>query len=177
VDKLVEKTSFHPSMFVSLAESTMAKNNSLNFSRLSKYNYEYLSLEEVIYLEYLIFHVLRKIDIPVQWSRVKQETGLLKYRQQNAIKLLSEKGFVKIEPQQYRKKIILQTEFVAKSAQRLFLKTNKSIQRYLDQLVASPPAPKEKGKTKSQPIPKPKKAIKSALGKTALPANQIGLFD
>lgn len=153
----------------------MARNNALNFNRLSKYNYEYLSLEEVIFLEYLIFHQVRKIDIPVQASRIEQETGLKKHRQQKALELLSEKGFVAVDSQSTRRKVILNSEKVALSPQRIFLKVNKSIIRFLGQLVA-PPTTKEKEKAK-QPISKPKKAAKSASGKAVMPVNQIGLFD
>ena len=154
----------------------MARNNALNFSRLSKYNYEYLSLEEVIFLEYLIFHQVRKIEIPVQASRIEQETGLKKHRQQKALELLSEKGFVQIDNQQQRRKVILNGEKVALSPQRIFLKANKSIIRFLGQLVAPPSTQKEKEKAK-QPLAKPKKVAKSASGKAILPVNQIGLFD
>jgi len=154
----------------------MARNNALNFSRLSKYNYEYLSLEEVIFLEYLIFHQVRKIEIPVQASRIEQETGLKKHRQQKALELLTEKGFAVVDNQTSRRKLSLNAEKVALSPQRIFLKVNKSIIRFLGQLIAVPTT-KEKEKAKQQPISKPKKAAKSASGKTVLPVNQIGLFD
>ncbi len=151
----------------------MARNNALNFNRLSKYNYEYLCLEEVIFLEYLIFHQVRKIEIPVQASRIEQETGLKKHRQQKALELLSEKGFVIVDTQQQRRKITLNAEKVALSPQRIFLKTNKSVIRFLGQLIA-PATQKEKTK---QALTKPKKVAKSASGKAVLPVNQIGLFD
>jgi hypothetical protein len=154
----------------------MARNNALNFSRLSKYNYEYLSLEEVIFLEYLIFHQVRKIEIPVQSSRIEQETGLKKHRQQKALELLTEKGFAVVDNQTNRRRVSLNAEKVALSPQRIFLKVNKSIIRFLGQLIAVPTT-KEKEKAKLQPISKPKKAVKSASGKAVLPVNQIGLFD
>lgn len=154
----------------------MARNNAFNFNRLSRYNYEYLALEEVIFLEYLIYHHTRKLELPVQISRVEQETGLKKHRQQKAIDLLLEKGFIQLEQLQHRRKIILNAEKVALSSQRIFLKENKSIIKYLGQLIM-PIAKKEKEKEKSQPIAKPKKPAKSASGKPALPVNQIGLFD
>ena len=154
----------------------MARNNALNFSRLSKYNYEFLSLEEVIFLEYLIFHQVRKIEIPVQSSRIEQETGLKKHRQQKALELLTEKGFAIVDNQASRRKVSLNAEKVALSPQRIFLKVNKSIIRFLGQLIAVPTT-KEKEKAKLQPISKPKKAAKSASGKAVLPVNQIGLFD
>lgn len=154
----------------------MARNNAFNFNRLSKYNYEYLILEEVIFLEYLIYHHIHKLEIPVQSSRVEQETGLKKHRQQKAIDLLVEKGFILSEQLQHRKKITLNAEKVALSPQRIFLKESKSIMRYLGQLIAPTPAKKEKVQVL---ITKPKKqaAIKSASGKAVLPINQTSLFD
>ncbi len=154
----------------------MARNNALNFNRLSKYNYEYLCLEEVIFLEYLIYHHVHKLEIPVQASRVEQETGLKKHRQQKALDLLAEKGFVQIEQLQHRKKVQLNAEKVALSPQRIFLKESKSVMRYLGQLITVPTPKKEKN---NAPIAKPKKQVvsKSASGKVALPANQTSLFD
>jgi hypothetical protein len=177
VDNLVEKANGYRSMFAGQEADVMARNNAFNFSRLSRYNYGHFTLEEAIYLEYLIYHHLRKIEIPVQASRVKEETGLLKFRQENALKRFIAMGFVSIEILKHHKKITLNATAVAQSPERIFLKTNKSILRFLDQLVAPPPAPKEKGKPKQLPLARPKKAAKSASGKTALPTNQIGLFD
>lgn len=171
----MEKQSKQGFKFAYQDTNKMARNNALNFNRLSKYNYEYLSLEEVIFLEYLIFHQVRKIEIPVQASRIEQETGLKKHRQQKALDLLSEKGFVVVDTQQQRRKVILNAEKVALSSQRIFLKVNKSLIRFLGQLIASP-TQKEKEKAK-QPMTKPKKPAKSASGKAVLPQNQIGLFD
>ena len=155
----------------------MARNNAFNFNRLSRYNYDFLCLEEVIMLEYLIFHQVRKIDIPVQSSRVEQETGLKKHRQQKALELLSEKKFVKVETLQQRKKITLNGELINLSAQRIFPKINKSILRFLNQTIYSNTTPKEKPKAKQSASSKSVKTPKTASGKVAMPANQIGLFD
>lgn len=151
----------------------MARNNALNFNRLSRYNYDFISLEEVIFLEYLIFHFVRKIEIPVQVSRVEQETGLKKHRQQRAIDFLSEKNFIQVEQVQNRRKIQLNTEKIALSSQRIFIKENKSILRFLGQLIVVP-VKKEKPGT---PISKPKKPAKSVSGKVAPTQNQISLFE
>ncbi len=121
----------------------MARNNAFNFNRLSRYNYEFISLEEVIFLEYLIFHFVRKLEIPVQISRVEQETGLKKHRQQRAIDSLTEKNFIQVEQVQNRRKIQINCEKVALSSQRIFIKENKSIQRFLGQLIL-PPVKKRK---------------------------------
>jgi hypothetical protein len=120
---------------------------------------------------------VRKIDIPVQSSRVEQETGLKKHRQQKAFDLLSEKGFVKVDASLVRKKITLNGVLINQSAQRIFPKINKSILRFLNQLISSTPAPKEKPKAKQSATAKVEKPPKSASGKVAMPANQIGLFD
>ena len=151
----------------------MARNNAFNFNRLSRYNFEFISIEEVIFLEYLIFHFVRKIEIPVQISRVEQETGLKKHRQQRAIDSLSEKNFILVEQVQNRRKIQIDCEKVALSSKRLFIKENKSILRFLGQLIV-PIIKKEKG---NSPISKPKKASKTASGKPALTQNQINLFE
>lgn len=160
----------------------MARNNAFNFNRLSKYNYEFLCLEEVIFLEYLIYHHVHKLEIPAQSSRIEQETGLKKHRQQKAMDLLSEKGFVQVEQLQHRRKVALNAEKVAFSPKRIFLKESKSILRYLGQLVA--PAPMKKEKVPATPLASPEKVVKrqpavvkSASGKPALPANQTSLFD
>ena len=127
-------------------------------------------------MSYLIFHQVRKIDIPVQASRIEQETGLKKHRQQKALELLTEKGFAIVDNQTSRRKVSLNAEKIAVSAQRIVLKVNKSIIRFLGQLIAVPTT-KEKEKAKLQPISKPKKVAKSASGKAVLPINQIALFD
>ena len=132
----------------------MARNNAFNFNRLSRYNFEFISIEEVIFLEYLIFHFVRKIEIPVQISRVEQETGLKKHRQQRAIDSLVEKNFIQVEQVQNRRKIQIDCEKVALSSKRLFIKENKSILRFLGQLIV-PVVKKEKG---NSPISKPKKS-------------------
>jgi hypothetical protein len=113
----------------------------------------------------------------VQSSRVEQETGLKKHRQQKALELLSEKGFVKVESIQHRKKITLNGELVNQSAQRIFPKINKSILRFLSQIITTTSSPKEKTKAKQVPASKATKTPKSASGKVTMPANQIGLFD
>ena len=151
----------------------MSRNNAFNFNRLSRYNFEFIALEEVIFLEYLIFHFVRKIELPVQISRVEQETGLKKHRQQRAIDSLTEKNFIQVEQVQNRRKIQLNCEKVALSSKRIFIKENKSILRFLGQLIA-PPAKKEKSST---PISKPKKPAKSASGKPVLTQNQINHFE
>ncbi|MBC7391427.1 MAG: hypothetical protein H7329_19670 [Opitutaceae bacterium] len=151
----------------------MARNNALNFNRLSRYNYDFISLEEVIFLEYLIFHFVRKLEIPVQTSRVEQETGLKKHRQQRAIDSLTDKNFIQVEQVQNRRKIQINCEKVALSSQKIFIKDNKSILRFLGQLIV-PTVKKEKSST---PISKPKKPAKSASGKPAITQNQINLFE
>lgn len=172
----MEKALQVPSRFAIQDFKLMARNNAFNFSRLSKYNYEYLVLEEVILLEYLIYHHVRKLEIPAQASRIEQETGLKKHRQQKALDLLSEKGFVEVEQLQHRKKLAFNAEKVALSSQRIFLKESKSVMRYLGQLIVIPATKKEKPQA---PITKVKKTNvpKTASGKVALPANQTSLFD
>lgn len=172
MDNLVDK---HYSYLVIFAvhKNKMARNNAFNFNRLSRYNYDFISLEEVIFLEYLIFHFVRKLEIPVQISRVEQETGLKKHRQQRAIDSLTEKNFIQVEQVQNRRKIQINREKVILSSQKIFIKENKSIQRFLGQLIV-PLVKKEKG---SSPNSKSKKPVKSTTGKLNLTQNQINLFE
>ncbi|MBY0426476.1 MAG: hypothetical protein K2Q22_12620 [Cytophagales bacterium] len=107
-----------------------ALNNSVNFNKLSKYNYNFISIDEVILLEYLIFNYQKNTMGRIVASRTERETGLKKARQTRAYEDLEEKGFIKVEPLENRNIYHLNLDKIIDSI-KLFAKgENRSMQKF-----------------------------------------------
>lgn len=75
----------------------MARNNCLNINRLSKYNFSYISFEEVIILEYLLTYFQKNNLELVVFNRIELETGIARNKINKSIDSLSSKGYVTLK--------------------------------------------------------------------------------
>ena len=148
----------------------MSKTNALNINRLSKYNFKYISLDEVLLLEYFIGYHQRNILDAVVPSRIQSELGLKRTRQQKAIEDLSEKGFISVKVENLRTQYTLNIDKIVNNLSKIFIRENKFAYQYF--YYAQSPNSFKKGKVK-----KSKKDIKSKTGKTTEgEKNQMTLF-
>jgi hypothetical protein len=158
----------------------MARSNSLNISRLSKYNFKFISIEEVIILEYLIaYHQKGSLDVVVP-NRIELETGIRRNKIINATELLSEKGFLEIKIDKNRTQYSLSLENIINSLNKLFVKENKYSMQFF-YFVQNPYSFKKRSKIRKSPQPvetptpvavkrenKPKAPAKVAVVQTSL---------
>jgi hypothetical protein len=103
----------------------MARINSLNINRLSKYNFKYISLEEVVILEYLFNYYQKKSLEVVVFNRIELETGLKRSRIISACQKLEEKGFITITTESLRKRFEINFDKIEAKLDVLFLKNFK----------------------------------------------------
>jgi hypothetical protein len=130
----------------------MARNNALNFNRLSKYNFHFISLDEVILLEYLTFHHQKKtIDLVVH-SRVESETGMKRSKQVRIFEELKDKGFIDWTFNGIRNFYTLNIDAVVNALPKLFTKEAKPAYQYY--FYAQNPELFSKKKSKKVKIPK-----------------------
>lgn len=149
----------------------MAKrNNALNFNRLSKYNFDYISLEEAILLEYLIFNYLRNAIPLLTVSRIESDTGIKKAKQKSGFKKLEEKGLINIEYNGKKNIFHPNLDKITHSIEQLFVKPNRYTYQYF-YYVKNPEAFKVK---KQKPLQEHKKPKDKTV---QVSKNQMSLFD
>jgi hypothetical protein len=107
-----------------------ALNNAVNFNKLSKYNYNYISIDEVILLEYLIFNYQKNTLGRIVASRTERETGLKKARQTRAYEDLEIKGLIRVEPLENRNIYHLNLDKIIDSIKQLGKGENRSMQKF-----------------------------------------------
>jgi hypothetical protein len=108
----------------------MSRNNALNINRLSKYNFKFISLEEVILLEYFITYYQKgNLDIVVP-NRIELETGLKRNKIVKASEELSEKGFLSVNIDKLRTHYKLNLDEVINGLNEIFIKDNKYAMQY-----------------------------------------------
>ncbi len=148
----------------------MARINSLNINRLSKYNFKYISIEEVLVLEYLLAYFQKNaLDIVVP-NRIELETGIKRNKVTRATDELAEKGFIEAKIENLRTKYSINFDTVINKLDKLFVKPNIYASQYF--LYVQNPAA---FKTKANKAKKAK-AVQKMKGKTIEPASQMSLF-
>ena len=109
----------------------MARTNALNIKRLSKYNFKYISLEEIIVLEYLISYFLKNILHQVVINKIETETGLRRSKIMMSCEKLVAKGFIEIKNEHLRKEFSLDLEKIETKVEIMFLKNYKYGKQYI----------------------------------------------
>ena len=166
----------------------MARSNSLNFNRFSKYNFDFISLEEVILLEFFIYHHQKKSIDMIVANRIEHETGMRRSKQERAIQQLEEKGILNIERNPNRVFFTINTAKIVELTSKLIQKKGNKFSVQYFQFVHNPDKFKKKkvakviiedGKEIEKVIPeKPEKASKKSKKATEpTPIKQFSLFD
>ena len=146
----------------------MARNNSLNVNRLSKYNFKFISLEEIILMEYLLGYFQKNnLDVVVP-NRIELETGLKRGKITKASEDLQEKGFIEVKVENLRTNYKVNIDNIVNSLNKLFIKENKFAYQYF-YFIQNPNGFKVKAKGK-----KGKKDTKNKA--KAEPKSQMTLF-
>lgn len=148
----------------------MGRTNALNINRLSKYNFKFISLEEVLVLEYLIaYYQKNQLDIVVP-NRIELELGLKRTKITKATEMLEEKGYVTAKIENLRTKYSLDFDKIVKDLNKLVVNKNKyAMQFFL--FVQNPNG----FKTKAAKAKKGK-IVQKSKEKTATTASQMSLF-
>lgn len=144
----------------------MAKNNSLNFARLSKYNFKYISLEEVITLEYLLSAHQKNCLDQVVISKIEAETGQKRSKIDKALEELENKGFVDVRQEKIRKYFMLNIDKIIDNLPRILVSSNRYLEQYF--LFVKNPAMFKKGSKK--------KVSKKSIKKGSDASSQMSLF-
>ncbi|MFQ3575643.1 MAG: hypothetical protein SNJ77_04335 [Cytophagales bacterium] len=101
----------------------------MSFNKLSKYNFDYITLEEVLVLELLIFHYQKNTLNNLVATRMADETGLKKNKVQIALQELEEKKFISKEVLEFRTVYMLNMSKVVDSLNLIFKKEYRNIFR------------------------------------------------
>ncbi|MDX2189276.1 MAG: hypothetical protein SFY32_05385 [Bacteroidota bacterium] len=109
----------------------MAKNNALNISRLAKYNFKFISIEEVILLEYFLNYYQKNQLSEIVPSRIEAETGIKRSRIDSTVSDLKEKGFVDSKIEKFRTFYSIDIEKIISSLPKLFVKSSKYSYQYI----------------------------------------------
>ena len=104
-------------------------NISVSFAKLSKYNFEYISFEEVVVLELLISHYHKKNLNNLIVSRMSDESGMKKSRVLASLEELEKKGFVSKEEKEFKTIYHLNFDKVVDALPRVFKKEYRSLFR------------------------------------------------
>ncbi|MFN8436871.1 MAG: hypothetical protein U0V72_04445 [Cytophagales bacterium] len=104
-------------------------NISVSFAKLSKYNFDYISFEEVIVLELLIGHYQKKNLNNLIVSRMCDESGMKKSRVLYSLEELEKKGFVSRDEKEFKTVYHLDFEKVVDALPRIFKKEYRSLFR------------------------------------------------
>ncbi|MFN0048414.1 MAG: hypothetical protein ACKVOU_04755 [Cytophagales bacterium] len=148
----------------------MARINALNINRLAKYDFKYISIEEILVLEYLLSYFQKNaLDIVIA-NRIELETGIKRAKLNTAIEKLIEKEFISSKVENARTKYTVNFEAITNKLNRIFVKPNVYASQYF--LYIQNPAA---FKTKAQKAKKTK-AVQKMKGKTEEPASQMSLF-
>jgi DNA-binding MarR family transcriptional regulator len=104
-------------------------NISVSFAKLSKYNFDYISFEEVVVLELLIAHYQKKNLNNLIVSRMCDESGMKKSRVLYSLEELEKKGFVTKEEKEFKTIYILNFDKVVDALPRIYKKEYRAIFR------------------------------------------------
>lgn len=154
----------------------MATSVSVSFNKLSKYNFEFISLEEVLVLELLIFHYQKNTLSNLVASRMAVETGLKKPKVLAALQDLEDKKFISKVLMEFRTTYELNMGKVVDSLNLIFKKEYRNIFRIYHKInmpEAFRNTAQKQRKAKKEALIKSKPQHKSKPQQ----AVQISLFD
>lgn len=156
-------------LFLQKARTMAAINNAVNFNKLSKYNYNFISIDEVILLEYLIFNYQKNTMHRIVASRTEKDTGLKKARQTRAFEDLQEKGFIRIEPLENRNIYHINMDKIIDSIKLFAKNENRSMQKFYFSLKVA-------DSIETKPAKLKKRKYRKASNKV-VPPQQTSLFE
>jgi len=146
-----------------------ALNNAVNFNKLSKYNFNYITIDEVILLEYLIFNYQKNTLGRIVASRTERETGIKKARQTRAYEDLEEKGLIRVEPLENRNIYHLNLDKIIDSMKQFGKGENRSMQKFYYSLKVADAVDTKPAKLKKRKYKKNAQKV--------VPPQQTSLFD
>lgn len=167
----------------------MGRTNALNINRLAKYNFKFISIEEVLVFEYLISYFQKNLLDQVVMNRIEMETGLRRNKIVSSCEKLKEKGFIEITNESMRKKFSLDLEKIESKVDIMFVKNFKYGKQFVYSL-RNPTILKSKSKKSKSAIeanvelsPKDEKTpmkvklpMKGKTKKESATLNQMSLF-
>ncbi len=147
----------------------MPRNNCLNISRLAKYDFKYISLEEVIVLEYLLHYYQRNnLDIVIL-NRIELETGIKRNRLTSAVQDLKQKGFIDTKVEKSKTTFVIFIDIITNNLAKIF--TNPTKLGYQYYLYVQNPSSFKKTKAKkvvTKVDPKTKQKTKAEAAQMSL---------
>jgi len=148
----------------------MTKINALNINRLAKFNFKYISVEEVLVLEYLLAYSQKNELQSVNTVKIELETGIKRGKLNTALQDLKEKGFISSKVENSRTKFSIDFDNITNKLNLLFVKKNKYGSQFFLYMQNSAAF-----QTKAQKAKKAK-SIQKMKGKKTEPDNQMSLF-
>lgn len=152
----------------------MPRNNCLNINRLTKYNFEFISIEEIIILEYLLAYFQKNNLEIVVLNRIETETGINRNKINKAIEELKSKGFIDIKKHKIKNIFEIYMDKIVASLPKLIKNESKLCYQYY--LYIQNPGAFNKRKTKNTAIKKDVKTTKSKQKEVPAEAKQMSLF-
>jgi DNA-binding MarR family transcriptional regulator len=146
----------------------MTKVNAIHVAKLAKYNFDYISLEEVILLEYLMLSQQKNNLESVKQKQIELETGLKRSKINSATGELEMKGFIETRIEKRKVKYTLCMETVLANYRKISNKNSKRMLQYY-YFIMNPNYFNTKA-TKAKFVPKSKRKEINAL------QNQTSLF-
>lgn len=108
----------------------MARTNAFNVNRLKKYNFQYISIEEVIVLEHLLAYYQKKLMEIITPVRIECETGLKRSKINYALDELENKGLISVIPKKIKGKYVVNIDAIVSQIDKLLVKPNKFTVQY-----------------------------------------------
>lgn len=152
----------------------MARNNCLNINRLSKYNFNYISIEEIIILEYLLSYYQKNLLEIVVLNRIETETGIIRTKINRAVEELTLKGYLSTKKQKTKTVFEIYIDKIIDSLPKLIRNESKLCYQYF--LFIQNPDAFGKRKQKNTTTKKEAKSTKSKAKEAATEVKQMTLF-
>lgn len=152
----------------------MARNNCLNINRLTKYNFDFITIEEVIILEYLLTYFQKNNLDVVVLNRIETETGINRNKIHKAVDELTTKGFISSKKQKTKTTFEIYIDKIVENLPKIIRNESKLSYQYF--LYIQNPGAFNKRKSKNNPSKKEVKNTKSKQKETIGEVKQMSLF-
>lgn len=152
----------------------MARNNCLNINRLSKYNFDFITIEEIIILEYLLSYYQKNNLEVVVLNRIETETGINRNKINKAIEELATKDYISTKKQKIKTSFSVDLDKIVETLPKLIRKESKLSYQYF--LYIQNPGAFDKRKQKNITVKKEVKIGKTKQKENPVEAKQMSLF-
>lgn len=148
----------------------MPRVNAINYNRLAKYNFDYISIEEVLVLEYLLSYFQKGALEMVTLNKIEVETGIKYGKLSSTVENLKEKGFINSSIEHAKTKFSINFDHLVHKLNKLYKKSNVYASQYF--LFVQNPQAFKTNAVKA----KRSKIVQKIRGKEAKPHSQMSLF-